>query len=368
MLVRQQLVKTISIAFSLMLAVTMTGCDNKNSSSETPQTSDNTASVTTKTITIEHEQGTTSVPVNPKKVVVLNPATLDTVDALGINITAVPQTDASLPPFLSKYESSDYQNAGSLFEPNYEALSNLQPDLIIAGGRANDAYQKLNEIAPTVSLTIDSHNFLPSLTQRVEQLGQIFEKQQAAEELINQFKQKVATVKEKATNQGNAMVILVTGGKMSGYGPGSRFGFIYDELGFAPATTFASTGLHGNVINAEFLLTVNPDWLFVIDRDNAIGRTDSPSAKQLLDNALIHKTNAWKYNHIVYLDSASIYIAGGIQTYNILLDQVSDALDQASTQSDEDVEDESDDMDGDVIYDEEQDTTQADEMTIAGQE
>lgn len=343
-MVVRQFIKTLSIAFSLTLAVTVTGCDNNDS---TPQVAQNSTAKTTqdpaksspvvtetvKKITIQHEQGTTEVPVNPQKVVVLNPATLDTIDALGIKITAVPQTDASLPPFLQKYESKDYLNAGGLFEPNYEELSNLKPDLIIAGGRASDAYQKLTEIAPTISLAIDNKNFMSSLAERTEQLGEIFDKQSAASELINQFQQKVAMVKQKAVDQGTAMVILVTGGKMSGYGPGSRFGFIYDELGFTPATTFANTGKHGNVINAELLLEANPDWLFVIDRDSAIGNTESPSAKQLLDNALIHKTKVWQNDQIVYLDSASIYIAGGIQTYTQLLDQVAEALDQKSNNS-----------------------------------
>lgn len=337
MLVRQ-FVQTISIACTLILTVTLTGCDDKNATPNTSltTTSNQVPTIEIKMITINHEQGTTSVPIEPQKVVVLNPATLDSMDALGIKVTAVPQTNASLPPFLQKYESQDYVNAGGLFEPNYEVLSNLQPDLIIAGGRASDAYQKLSEIAPTISLAIDNKNFLPSLNERVEQLGQIFNKQQAAEQLIDQFKQKLATVKQKATNQGTAMVILVTGGKMSGYGPGSRFGFIYDELGFVPATTFANTGIHGNVINAELLLTVDPDWLFVIDRDNAIGNTDSPSAQQLLDNPLVNKTKVWQHDRIVYLDSASIYIAGGIQTYTKLLDQVEQALDKNALEDDDD--------------------------------
>ena len=33
--------------------------------------------------------------------------------------------------------------------------------------------------------------------------------------------------------------------------------------------------------------------MFVIDRDAAIGREDSQPAKQVLDNALVRKVNAW---------------------------------------------------------------------------
>lgn len=333
--VKSGIVKSVAVTFSLALMLTMAGCDNDKSNNETKiEDASSTSATTTSTtpapqmITIEHAQGTTAVKIDPQKVAVLNPATLDTMDALGIKVVAVTQTDSHLPSFLAKYTSPDYVNAGSLFEPNYEALSSLAPDLIIAGGRSSDAYDKLSEIAPTISLDLDSKNIVNSITQRTEQLGQIFNKQALAQQLIDQFKQKVADVKAKTENQGTALIILVTGGKMSAYGPGSRFGFIYDELGFKPATTFAQTGKHGNVINAEFLLDVDPDWLFVIDRDNAIGDTQAQSAQQVLDNELVHKTKVWQNDNIVYLDSSSLYIAGGLQTYSQLLDQISQIVDQ----------------------------------------
>jgi len=83
-------------------------------------------------------------------------------------------------------------------------------------------------------------------------------------------------------------------------------------------------------ITSEFVLSVNPQWLFVLDRDNAIGNKEAQSAQQVLDNELIQKTDAWQQNHIVYLDSTSMYISGGIQTYSRLMDQISDVLQKTS--------------------------------------
>lgn len=281
-------------------------------------------------ITIEHAQGKTDVPENPKKVVVFNIATLDIMDALNIPVSAVPQSDVHFPDFLSKYSDKSYTNVGTLFEPNYEVLSSLAPDVIIAGGRANDVYNKLNDIAPTISLDIDPNNFLASLTQRTEQLGTLFNKQDQAKKLIADFNQKIEQLKPKTNTAGSALVIMVNGGKMSAYGPKSRFGFIFDILGFKPATTFQEAGRHGNAVTSEFILNVNPQWLFVLDRDNAIGNKEAQSAQQVLNNDLIQKTDAWQNNHIVYLDSTSMYIAGGIQTYSHLMDQISEALQKTS--------------------------------------
>ncbi|MCO6538758.1 MAG: siderophore ABC transporter substrate-binding protein [Gilliamella sp.] len=307
----------IKVKFLVLLAVllVLVGCDNKKEQ----QTSANT-------LTIEHAQGKTDVPENPKKVVVFNTATLDIMDALNIPVTAVPQSDVHYPTFLSKYGRKDYTNVGTLFEPNYEVLSSIQPDVIVAGGRATDAYKKLNDIAPTISLDIDPNNFLSSLTQRTEQLGSIFNKQNEAKKLIADFNQKIEQLKTKTTTAGTALVIMINGGKMSAYGSKSRFGFVFDVLGFQPATTFQEAGRHGNAVTSEFILSVNPQWIFVLDRDNAIGNKEAQSAQQVLDNELIRKTAAWQQNHIVYLDSSSMYIAGGIQTYSRLMDQIGVAL------------------------------------------
>ncbi|MFP9229785.1 iron ABC transporter substrate-binding protein [Pectobacterium cacticida] len=305
-------VKATLLASLLALA----GCDQSVSSSEGGHT-----------VRIEHAQGTTQVPQPPKKVIVFDPAVLDTLDVLQVDgIAGVPKSSTPLPAFLAKYNSDAYLDAGTLFEPAYEALSSAKPDLIIAGGRTHDAYDKLSGIAPTISMEVDENQFMASFAQRVEQLGAIFGKEDEAKKQINDLKQQIAQTREKTQNAGNALFLMISGGKMSAYGPKSRFGFVFDELGFQPATEFPDTGRHGNVVTSEFLLSVNPEWLFVLDRDSAIGRASGESAKQVLDNPLIHRTNAWKDNHVVYLDSASLYIAGGLQTYQNLVGTVNDAL------------------------------------------
>lgn len=304
----------------LASALALTGCDDTTAQ----------ATASAHTIKIEHAQGTTDIPQAPGKVIVLNPATLDNIDALQIPVAGVPKNSTHLPAFLAKYQGDAYLNAGTLFEPDYEAISNAKPDLIIAGGRAHDAYDKLSAIAPTIALDVDPKQFTQSLIQRVEQLGEIFNKQQEAKALTDSFTAKIAALREKSAQAGNAMVIMVSGGKMSAYAPGSRFGFIFDELGFKPAATFSQAGKHGNVVTSEFIMNTDPDWLFVLDRDSAIGRAEGQSAQQVLDNALIHKTKAWQNKHIVYLDSSSLYIAGGMQSYTRLMDNISIVLNDAS--------------------------------------
>lgn len=314
--------KSLVSGFILLSAWILTGCDDPKNAIETAPAAEK------QVITIEHAQGKTEIPRHPKKVIVMNMETLDIMDALGAPVAGIPQTNVRLPQFLSQYTTSDYINAGTLFEPAYETLSNAQPDLIMGGGRSRDAYDKLSGVAPTISMDIDNKNFVKSLTERTTQLGMIFGKEKQAEDVINAFNAKINTIKQKTPNAGKAMVILVSGGKISAYGPGSRFGFLFDELGFEPAYVFAETGTHGNIVNAELLLKLNPDWLFVIDRDSAIGRSEAQPAQQILDNALVRKTSAWKNDQVVYLDPTAVYIAGGVQTYSQLMDDINNALER----------------------------------------
>ena len=76
-------------------------------------------------------------------------------------------------------------------------------------------------------------------------------------------------------------------------------------------------------------MKLNPDWLFVIDRDSAIGKTDAQPAAEVLDNALVRKTAAWEKGQITYLDPTAVYIAGGIQTYSQLMDDINTALEKS---------------------------------------
>ncbi len=124
-------------------------------------------------------------------------------------------------------------------------------------------------------------------------------------------------------------MILTSGGKISAYGPGSRFGVLHDSFGVEPAAPDLSVGNHGQPVSSEFILETNPDWLFVLDRDAAIGR-EGTSAKQLLDNELVRQTNARKNDQVVYLNAQNWYlVGGGLGALHNTIQQLSAAFDKA---------------------------------------
>lgn len=275
-------------------------------------------------IVVKHTQGETKLPAVPRKVLVFDVASLDALDALGVDVAGVPSF--KFPPSLAKYEGAGYTKIGSLFEPDFEAVNAAGADLIIVGGRSSAKYAELAKIAPTIDLTVNAQDYIGSVRGNVETLGRIFGKEAEAAAQLAELDKSIADVREAAAGAGKGLLILTTGGKMSAYGPGSRFGVLHSDYGVKPAREDLKAANHGQAVSFEFILETNPDWLFVIDRDSAIGR-EGVSAKQFLDNELVGQTTAWKTGQVVYLDPVNWYlVGGGINALKANADQIAKAL------------------------------------------
>ncbi|MCZ2159073.1 siderophore ABC transporter substrate-binding protein [Bartonella sp. 220] len=276
-------------------------------------------------ITINHVSGTTSVPISPKKVVVFDLATLDNMNHLGIKAVAgVPE--GKKPVYLQQFDGAEYEKIGSLFEPDYEKIATLKPDLIIISSRTQAKYKDLSKIAPTIDLTVGNENSLEDIKRNVSILGKVFGKEKEAEKEIAKLNENLAEVRKETQGKGTALILMTSGGKISALGPKSRFDIFHSAFGIAPATDKLTVQKHGQLISPEFILETNPDWLLVIDRDAAIGR-EGQSAAQLLDNELVQRTKAGKQNQIIYLDSWSWYRAsGGLTGLNEAAQQINEAF------------------------------------------
>ncbi|MFU1926816.1 siderophore ABC transporter substrate-binding protein [Bordetella hinzii] len=257
---------------------------------------------------VKHAQGSTQVPGQPAKTVVMDMAVLDTLHTLGVEVAGVPAA-VKWPDHLAQYADKRYAKVGSMFEPDYEAIHRLAPQVIFVAGRSAPKYGELSRLAPTVDLTVDPKDLVGSVERNARLVADIYGRQAEAEAKIAALKTSIAALQARAGKAGTGLIILTTGGKMSAYGPGSRFGVIHDAFGLAPAARDLKVSNHGQAMSFELISQLDPDWLFVIDRDAAIGR-EGTSARQLLDNALMRQTKAWKNQHVVYLNAFNWYSLG----------------------------------------------------------
>jgi iron complex transport system substrate-binding protein len=139
---------------------------------------------------------------------------------------------------------------------------------------------------------------------------------------VSEIKTKTNEMPEKA------IILLANDGKVSAYGPGSRFGFIHDTLGFKPADDSIAVSTHGQSISFEYVMNLDPDYIFVIDRSAVVGNSDT-AAKELIENDLVKHTKAFQNNKIIYLDPNVWYLSGGgLKSTQLMVDDVQKALAQ----------------------------------------
>ena len=279
---------------------------------------------TAQTVTVSTARGEATVKVGPAVVFAYDYGTIDTLHQLGTEVQGAPPLTGRLPA----WAPTGAINIGSLFEPDYETVNAEQPDLVVVAGRSAPAYDQLARLAPTIDLT-SSGDLLADIRRNVTTLAAIVGKPQAGEAALAGLDAKVAAVREALAVVDNGMLVMVSGGSLTVVAfDNARAALLYGVLGVTPTVADVQSATHGEPISFEFLLQHDPEWLFVIDRDAAIGTEGAQPAAAVLDNELMHRTTAWREGHVVYLDPFDWYIVSGtgLGSLNAMLDELGAAL------------------------------------------
>ncbi|MFS0946740.1 siderophore ABC transporter substrate-binding protein [Enterococcus casseliflavus] len=321
--------KKIVVSFmSIFVLAGLTACGSNNTgtieSTGTQQSQTAQSEQTPTEVEITDSNGTVTVPYAPEKVVVFDNSALDTMDALGVGDRIVAAATSNLPDYLSAY--ADVESAGGIKEPDLEKINQLQPDLIIISGRQRDFQEELSAIAPTVFLSVDNSDTWASIEANITTIGQIFGKEEEAQEQLASLQGQIDTLKEQAQNADEkALVVMVNEGNLSAFGPGSRYSILYDTFGFPVVDEELEASTHGQSISYEYLLEKNPDIIFVIDRTKAIGGNESES--EFVANEIVQETNAGQNDQVIELDAAVWYLAGaGLESIQLMMDDVKPAV------------------------------------------
>lgn len=138
--------------------------------------------------------------------------------------------------------------------------------------------------------------------------------------------EQLTELQDKAENtEEDALVVLSNGGKVSAFGPGSRFGMVHEVFGVKPADENVEVAQHGQNVSFEYIVDLDPDYLFVIDRDAVVN--DQPMAQETIENKLMENTTAYQEDQIVYLDPNYWYLSGGgIISVSEMIGAVSEAI------------------------------------------
>ncbi|WP_274571185.1 ABC transporter substrate-binding protein [Neisseria leonii] len=272
---------------------------------------------------IETVHGSLNLSAPPQKTAVYDFALLDTLTALGIAPAAVPAK--RFLPYLET-AAQDIPTAGTVYEPDYEALARIAPDLILTGLANSKIRGNLAQIAPVADLPIDGSRLITGGLERLDQLGRLYGRSRQADELRTGIESRLAAARRAAAALGNAQgaVVMIHGSKLSVFGPDSYFGWIYREIGLHPLENGMPESGRAMPVTHEYFSRHRPEWLVVIDRNRAIGeqRTDSG----VLDTPLLRQTPAFANRRIIYLSSAAFIAGGGVRQMQQDLDRLAEAL------------------------------------------
>ncbi|MCD2498480.1 ABC transporter substrate-binding protein [Microbacterium nymphoidis] len=253
---RGLLVVSATIVAGLLLA----GC----SQAEAGTTESSTEPTASGTHSVEHARGTTVVPDDPQRIVVLEPVQLDTAVALGKTPVgaAVASNVAGVPAYLGV---DGVEAVGTVPEPDLEAIAALKPDLILGTeARHSKLYAQLEAIAPTVFMATQADPWQENVELIGEALGEVDE----TKKLLAGYNDRCAEIADEFTVDGKTANLLRPRDEttMSLYGPVSFAGSAIECVGLTIPDQDWQDGLQAD-ISPENITDAKADYLFVVTSD-----------------------------------------------------------------------------------------------------
>ncbi|WP_017470813.1 iron-siderophore ABC transporter substrate-binding protein [Amphibacillus jilinensis] len=178
----------------LFIVLTLFGC-SKDDSTEASSDLKSNNGTNAETQLVTHELGEIEVPKNPERIVVLGLE--DMMLSLEAPIQATTSTKGQyLHDALIDYDAEIIETTGMSY--SFEAILAQEPDLILVDAShagTDDVYERLTDIAPT--LAFDREDWETS----IQKIAEIFEKEDKANQIIENFNTKLAEAKEQIIEQ-----------------------------------------------------------------------------------------------------------------------------------------------------------------------
>lgn len=295
-----------------------------SSGEEKPET------ITVKSLNANKEEVDLEVPYDPERIAILDMACLDIIDSLGVGDRVVGSAGTSLDYLQDYVTDENIENLGTIKEADMEAVMACEPDVIFIGGRLSSSYDTLSEIAPVVYLSTDTEiGVVESVRKNASTIAAMFGLEDQVDELMVDFDERIETLAAFAEGK-TAIVGMCTSGSFNVLGNDGRCSMIGREIGFENVGVDANvdTSTHGNEASFEYVVEKNPDYIFVMDRDAAIGTDGAQLAQDIMENELVQGTDAYKNGQLVYLEHPAVWYTaeGGVQALDLMLQDLENTL------------------------------------------
>lgn len=235
------------------------------------------------------------VPVAPERVVTLSEPTLDGALALGVTPvgTVAGRGQSGAPGYLGK-AASDIPVLGTIANPDYEAIAEVDPDLILVDGTSiNNAEVMgvLRKIAPTYFAGYAGGSWRATFGQVALALNEV----EAGKEVVAEYEKHVDAVRADLTDHADQTFSIVRwqGGSASLILKELPAGMALDDLGLKRPKSQDRRGRgHSEPVSLENLSSIDADHMFFgtlggasEGNRNAGGASDVSGAEKALKQA-----------------------------------------------------------------------------------
>ena len=309
---------TVAAAAAIAL---LAGCSASNAADDT------TGEAASETVTIASNLGEVDVPVQPERVAVLDNTAMETLLAWDITPVAIPEQLVSPDRFAAWVEDDAIRDVGTHREPDFEALAEAAPDLIIGGYRFQEYQDDLAEIAPMIDIAgSEEHEggWVESLRAQTTTLGAIFDREAEAAAIVEELDAAVDAATTAAEGR-TVFLGIVNGGKLDN--GAERLSRMSGPIGMTDVFAGEAGDIHQDSgLAPETIAQADPEWAIVLDRDAAAGAADAQPARQVIEsNPALAGTAFVQEGRIVYLED-DFYRTEGAQAYTRAFDQIAQSM------------------------------------------
>lgn len=330
---------TLMMVFAMVLS--MAGCSNVSPSdtatTSSPSTEAKPETVTVQSLNANKETVDIEVPFDPQRIAILDMPALDIIDVLGVGDRIVGSAKVTI-EYLTDYNPDDsngeIMNLGTVKTADLEKVAACEPDIIFIGGRLASVYNDLEAIAPVVYLAVDyEKGVVESTKSNAQTIAKIFGKEKEVDALFADFQPRIDALNE-VLNGKDTVLGMYNSNALGLMGTASQLNIIANELGannLSDTVGETEKATHGEEASWETIITLNPEYMFILDRSTATGSADEGvlGAREVIENDLIKELDVYKNGKIVYfIEHANVWYTstGGVQALDTMLSDLEGAL------------------------------------------
>lgn len=256
-------IKGLALAAAFTVSVfTLSGCVDQHPEGSTTQvseedmTADSLLEITDPVEKAAVEKAKAIVKssgVSPK-IIATSPATADICDKLDLDLVGVCSSSISKIP--EKYK--DVTTVGTAMSPDMEIVASLHPDWVLSPvSLQSDLQKKYENIG--VNWAFLNLRSVPGMYRSIQELGEIFDRQEQAQALVDEFKSFYEEYKKKNEGKESPKVLILMGlpGSYIIATPNSYVGSLVELAG--GENVYSDTDQEFLTVNTEDMKTKEPD-------------------------------------------------------------------------------------------------------------